>query len=77
MIDPRVIALAEIRRAELLEQAERHRLAQRAADTRRGKTLSRPALRDALAALSAHANAVRRRHPSQSSDLAAAAPESS
>ena len=68
-----VMALAEIRHAELLEQAERHRLAQRAAGSRRGRTPWGRALRDELTALRARMSAMRRPDLANPSDLAPAA----
>jgi hypothetical protein len=71
----KAIALAEIRHAELLEQAERHRLAQRAAGSRRGRTPWGSVLGDGLTALRAGMSALRRPGLTKPADLAPAATE--
>jgi hypothetical protein len=70
MIDPRVIAVAEIRLAELHEQAEQHRLAQRAAGSSRGR---KEWGSDLLMALRSRMSALRRPDLAKASDLAPAA----
>ena len=71
----KVIALAEIRHAELLEQAEQLRLAQRAADSRGVRKQRGSVLRDELTALRAHIGAMRRPVLTKPTDLAPAATE--
>ncbi len=75
MIDPRVIALAEIRLAELHEQAEQHRLARLAVGSSRGRKEWGSVLRDDLTALRARISAMRRPDLAKSPDLAPAATE--
>jgi hypothetical protein len=75
MIDPRVIAVAEIRRAELLDQAEQHRLAQLAGNSRRGRQEWGSVLRDELTALRARVSAIQRPGLTKPADLAPAAAE--
>ncbi len=71
----KAIALAEIRHAELLEQAEQHRLAHQAAGSRRGRTPWGRVLRDDLTALRARVSALRRPGLTKPADLAPAATE--
>ena len=59
MNDLKVMALAEIRLAELHEQAAQHRLAQRAAPARRGRKRWGHVLRDAALALRARMSTTR------------------
>jgi hypothetical protein len=71
----KAIALAEIRHAELLEQAEQLRLAQRAVDTRRrGKPWDR-GVRNGLAAMRARTRAIRRPGLTKPANLAPEAAE--
>ena len=75
MIDPKVIAVAEIRRTELLDQAAQHRLAQRAADSRHGRKPWGRVVRDELTALRARISAMRRPDLTKPADLALATTE--
>ena len=75
MIDPRTIALAEIRRTELLDQAAQHRLAQRAAAGVRGRKPWGRVVRDELTALRARMSAMRRPDLTKPADLVPAATE--
>lgn len=69
------IELAEIRRAECLEYAERYRLAQRAANPVHGRTRWWRGVRDELTALRTRMSAVPRPAPITSTDLAPATAE--
>jgi hypothetical protein len=75
MNDLKAIALAEIRLAELHEQAEQYRLAQRAADSRRGRKRWGSVLRDELTALRARMSAMQRPGLTKPADLEPAATE--
>ena len=70
------IELAEIRRAELIEQAEQHRLAHGAVDFHRGRTPWRRGLREELTALWTRMSAMRRPALNSPAKLAPAAVES-
>jgi hypothetical protein len=75
MIDPRTIALAEIRLAELHEQAAQHRLARLAVGSSRGRTAWGRVVRDELTALRARISAMRRSDLTKPAGLAPAATE--
>ena len=75
MNDRMMMAFAEIRLAELLEQAEQHRLAHRAADSGRGRKPWGRVLQDVLTALRARVSAMRRSGLTKPADLTPAATE--
>ena len=75
MIDPRVIAVAEIRRTELLEHAAQHRLARLAASPRRRRQQPKSSLRRAVTAMCARVSATRRRRDAMTPTKVAPAAE--
>jgi hypothetical protein len=70
MIDPRAFTVAEIRHAELLEQAAHHRLTRRAAGPHSGRRWWSHVLRDVVMALRVAGSSTRRPRLTKHADLA-------